>query len=121
MMIPMKYGDIYLSSGRGGRRPRRPAPARRRCARENDIAGGHLEPHWADRAYARGDRESMLARRLERARPASQWWTEQRERVLAQDLAEPVKVMFSESMRLEPGWAAEYQASGTCRRTSTST
>jgi acetone carboxylase, gamma subunit len=108
MMIPMKSGDIYLSSGRGGGGLGDPL-LRGDEALQNDIAGGHLEPHWADRAYARGDRQSMLARRLERARPASEWWAEQRERVLAQDLAEPVKVMFSESMRLEPRWAAEYR------------
>jgi acetone carboxylase gamma subunit len=29
--------------------------------------------------------------------------------VTAQDLIEPVKVMYAESMRLEPGWAAEFR------------
>ena len=48
-------------------------------------------------------------RRLKRARPAQEWWADQRERILAQDLIEPVKVMYSESMRLEPRWAAEFR------------
>jgi N-methylhydantoinase B/oxoprolinase/acetone carboxylase alpha subunit/acetone carboxylase gamma subunit len=108
MMIPMKSGDVYLSSGRGG--GGLGDPLLRSDARlEQDIAGGHLEPRWADRAYGRADRDAVLARRLERARPAQEWWARQRERILAQDLIEPVKVMFSESMRLEPGWAAEFR------------
>jgi N-methylhydantoinase B/oxoprolinase/acetone carboxylase alpha subunit/acetone carboxylase gamma subunit len=108
MMLAVKTGDLYLSSGRGGGGLGDPL-LRPDEAIERDVAGGHLQPQFADKAYGRGDRDAVLRRRLERARPASEWWAEQRERILAQDLIEPVKVMFSESMRLEPGWAAEFR------------
>src|SRR5439155_25218191 len=48
-------------------------------------------------------------RPLERARPVREWWSEARERVLAQDAIEPVKIMYAECMRLSPRWAAEYR------------
>lgn len=108
LMQAMKTGDLYLSSGRGGGGLGDPLlrPDERIDA---DIAGGHIQPEWAERAYARADREAARRRRLERAVPACEWWAEQRMRVLGQDLIEPVKVMFSESMRLEPAWAAEFR------------
>jgi N-methylhydantoinase B len=108
MMIPMKSGDVYLSSGRGGGGLGDPL-LRPEAQIEQDIEGGHLERQWAQRAYGGADRDAVRAGRLERARPAREWWAQQRERILAQDLIEPVKVMFSESMRLEPSWAAEYR------------
>lgn len=108
MMMAVRSGDLYLSAGRGG--GGLGDPLLRDDARlAEDIAGGHLQPRWADRAYGRRDRDAVRRRRLERARPASAWWAEQRERILAQDLIEPVKVMYAESMRLEPAWAAEYR------------
>jgi N-methylhydantoinase B len=108
MMIAVKSGDLYLSSGRGGGGLGDPL-LRPDAALEADIEHGHLQPRWADRAYGRADRDAVLRARLERARPASEWWAQQRERILAQDLIETVKVMYSESMRLEPGWAAEFR------------
>jgi len=108
LMQAMKHGDVYLSSGRGGGGLGDPL-LRSDEAIEADIAGGHIQPEWAEKAYGRADRDAVRRRRLERARPVRDWWAEQRERVLAQDLIEPVKVMFSESMRLEPGWAAEFR------------
>jgi N-methylhydantoinase B/oxoprolinase/acetone carboxylase alpha subunit/acetone carboxylase gamma subunit len=108
MMVAVKTGDLYLSTGRGGGGLGDPL-LRPDEAIEKDIAGGHLQPEHADKAYGRADRNAVLARRLERALPAQEWWAAQRERILAQDLIEPVKVMFSESMRLEPGWAAEFR------------
>jgi N-methylhydantoinase B/acetone carboxylase alpha subunit len=108
MMLAVKSGDLYLSTGRGGGGLGDPL-LRADDALDADVSGGHLQPAYADKAYGRGDRDSVLAQRLERAVPASEWWAVQRERILAQDLIEPVKVMFSESMRLEPGWAAEYR------------
>jgi N-methylhydantoinase B/oxoprolinase/acetone carboxylase alpha subunit/acetone carboxylase gamma subunit len=108
LMQAMKHGDIYLSTGRGGGGLGDPL-LRPDAAIDEDIAGGHIKADWAERAYGRGDRDAVRKQRLERARPASEWWAEQRERILAQDLIEPVKVMFAESMRLEPGWAAEYR------------
>jgi N-methylhydantoinase B len=108
MMQAVRGGDIYLSTGRGGGGLGDPL-LRSDQALEQDIAGGHLEPRWADRAYARADRDAVARQRLERARPAREWWKEERERILGQDLIEPVKVMLAESMRLEPAWAAEYR------------
>ncbi len=108
LMQAMKQGDLYLSSGRGGGGLGDPL-LRSDEAIDADIAGGHIQAEWAERAYCRADREAVRRRRLERARPAAEWWAEQRERVLAQDLIEPVKVMYAESMRLEPSWAAEYR------------
>jgi len=108
MMLPVKTGDIYLSSGRGGGGLGDPL-LRPDDAIDADIEGGHLDTRWADQAYARADRDAVLKQRLDRARPVSEWWEEQRRRVLDQQLIDPVKVMFSESMRLEPGWAAEFR------------
>jgi N-methylhydantoinase B/acetone carboxylase alpha subunit len=108
MMIAVRSGDLYLSSGRGGGGLGDPLD-RPDEAIEADIAGGHLQPRWADRAYGRRDRDAVRRRRLERAIPAREWWAGQRERILAQDLIEPVKVMYAESMRLEPRWAAEFR------------
>jgi acetone carboxylase, alpha subunit len=108
LMQAMKQGDVYLSSGRGGGGLGDPL-LRSDEAIEEDIAGGHIGRDWARAAYGVGDRDAARRRRLERARPAAEWWAQQRERILAQDLIEPVKVMYSESMRLEPGWAAEYR------------
>jgi N-methylhydantoinase B/oxoprolinase/acetone carboxylase alpha subunit/acetone carboxylase gamma subunit len=108
LMQAMKHGDIYLSTGRGGGGLGDPL-LRSDDAIDEDIAGGHIQAAWADRAYGRKDRDGVRRQRLERGRPTLEWWGEQRERILAQDLIEPVKVMYAESMRLEPGWAAEYR------------
>jgi N-methylhydantoinase B/oxoprolinase/acetone carboxylase alpha subunit/acetone carboxylase gamma subunit len=108
LMQAMKQGDIYLSSGRGGGGLGDPL-LRHEEAVEADVANGHMPPEWASRAYAPEDRTGARKRRLRRARPTRDWWSGQRQRILAQDLIEPVKVMFSESMRLEPRWAAEYR------------
>ncbi|HYF27365.1 MAG TPA: hydantoinase B/oxoprolinase family protein [Baekduia sp.] len=108
LMQAMKTGDLYLSSGRGGGGLGDPL-LRPDEAIERDIAGGHMKAEWAAKAYGRDDREAVRRRRLERARPAQEWWAEQRQRVLDQDLIDPVKVMFSESMRLDPDFAAEFR------------
>jgi N-methylhydantoinase B/oxoprolinase/acetone carboxylase alpha subunit/acetone carboxylase gamma subunit len=108
LMQAVKHGDIYLSSGRGGGGLGDPL-LRSDAAIEEDVAGGHIQREWAEKAYGRPERDVVRRRRLKRARPAQEWWAEQRERILAQDLIEPVKVMYAESMRLEPAWAAEYR------------
>ncbi|MDX6605279.1 MAG: N-methylhydantoinase [Solirubrobacterales bacterium] len=108
MMIAVKTGDLYLSSGRGGGGLGDPL-LRSEERIEEDIAGGHLQPQWADRAYGRADRDAVVEQRLQRARPAEEWWAEQRQRILDQDLIDTVKVMYAESMRLEPRWAAEFR------------
>jgi N-methylhydantoinase B/acetone carboxylase alpha subunit len=108
MMIAVKTGDLYLSSGRGGGGLGDPL-LRGEERIEEDIAGGHIQRSWAERAYGLENREGLMRRRLERARPAAEWWAEQRRRILDQDLIDTVKVMYAESMRLEPRWAAEFR------------
>jgi acetone carboxylase gamma subunit len=108
LMQAVKTGDIYLSSGRGGGGLGDPL-LRPEAAIAEDVADGHMTEAWARRAYALDDRDGARRRRLERARPAAEWWAEQRERIIAQDLIEPVKCMYAESMRLGPEWAAEFR------------
>ncbi|HEY2055507.1 MAG TPA: hydantoinase B/oxoprolinase family protein [Solirubrobacterales bacterium] len=108
MMIAVKTGDLYLSTGRGGGGLGDPL-LRSEERVEEDVAGGHLERRWAERAYGLGAREGLMRGRLDRARPAAEWWGGERERILAGDLIEPVRVMYAESMRLEPRWAAEFR------------
>ncbi|MGH2950561.1 MAG: acetone carboxylase subunit gamma, partial [Solirubrobacterales bacterium] len=66
-------------------------------------------PEYAEKAYSVSDRDGARRRRLERARPVEQWRAEQRERILAGDLIEPVKVGYAESMKLSARWAAEFR------------
>lgn len=108
ILQPIGSGDLYLSVMKGGAGLGDPL-LRPPEAVERDVAEGHLLPRFADSAYAVADREAARARRLERGRPAREWWAEQRERVLAQDFIEPVRSMYAESMKLSPRWAAEYR------------
>lgn len=108
LMQAVKSGDLYLSSGRGGGGLGDPL-LRFDEAIDADVAGGHIQAEWAERAYGRGDRDAVRRQRLHRARPAAEWWAQQRERILGQDLIDPVKCMYAESMRLEPRWAAEFR------------
>jgi N-methylhydantoinase B/acetone carboxylase alpha subunit len=108
MLQPFQSGDLYLSVMKGaaglGDPLLRPVEAV-----ERDVAEGHLLPRFAESVYGVSDRDAYRRRRLERSRPASEWWAEQRERVLAHDAIEPVKIMYAECMRLSPRWAAEYR------------
>ncbi len=108
MLKPFASGDLYHSVMKGaaglGDPLERPAEAV-----ERDVAEGHIEATFADAVYAVSDRDGARARRLDRARPAAQWWAEERERVLAGDFVDPVKVSYAESMKLSPRWAAEYR------------
>jgi acetone carboxylase gamma subunit len=108
LLEPFAEGDLYHSVMKGaaglGDPLERPAGAVRR-----DVAEGHIEADFAERVYAPGDRDTARARRLDRARPVADWWAEQRERVLAGDLIEPVKVGYEESIKLSPRWAAEFR------------
>jgi N-methylhydantoinase B/acetone carboxylase alpha subunit len=108
LLEPFAEGDLYHSVMKGaaglGDPLERPTDAVRR-----DVAEGHIEAEFAERVYAPGDRDAARAGRLERARPVADWWAEQRERVLAGDLIEPVKVGYEESIKLSPRWAAEFR------------
>jgi N-methylhydantoinase B/acetone carboxylase alpha subunit len=108
MLQAFDAGDLYLSVGKGSGGLGDPL-LRSVEHVEEDVASGHLLPRFAQSVYGVGDRDAYRRRRLDRARPSSQWWAEQRERVLAQRLIDPVKVMLAESMRLSPRWAAEYR------------
>jgi N-methylhydantoinase B len=108
MLQPFESGDLYLSVMKGGAGLGDPL-LRPVEAVERDIAEGHLLPRFAESVYGVSDRAAARRGRLERARPVADWWAEQRERVLAQDAIEPVKVMYAECMRLSPRWAAEYR------------
>ena len=108
LMQAVKTGDIYLSSGRGGGGLGDPLLRSDERIGE-DVEGGHIQPEWARRAYATDDRDGARHRRLERARPAAEWWAEERRRILDQRLIEPVKCMYAESMRLGPRFAAEFR------------
>jgi N-methylhydantoinase B len=105
---PFEDGDLYLSVMKGaaglGDPLLRPVEAV-----ERDVEEGHLLPRFAESVYGVSDRDGFRRARLERARPVREWWAEQRERVVAQDAIEPVKVMYAECMRLSPRWAAEYR------------
>jgi N-methylhydantoinase B/acetone carboxylase alpha subunit len=105
---PIGNGDLYLSvmKGAGGLGDPLLRPVE---AVQRDVEEGHLLPRFAESLYAISDREAARRRRLERARPVREWWAQQRERVLAQDFIEPVRVMYAESMKLSPRWAAEYR------------
>jgi acetone carboxylase gamma subunit len=55
------------------------------------------------------DRDAFRRRRLERGRPAREWWAAERERVLAGDVIDAVKVGYAESMKLSERFAAEFR------------
>ena len=108
MLAPFKSGDLYHSVMKGaaglGDPLERPAESV-----ERDVAEGHIEAKFAEAVYAVSDRDAARARRLDRARPVGDWWAGERERVLAGDLIDPVKVGYAESMKLSPRWAAEFR------------
>ncbi len=108
MLAPFKSGDLYHSVMKGaaglGDPLERPAEAV-----ERDVAGGHIEPEFAESIYAVDDRDGARARRLERARPAGEWWAGRARAGPRRDLIEPVKVGYEESMKLSEGWAAEFR------------
>ncbi|HET7177861.1 MAG TPA: hydantoinase B/oxoprolinase family protein [Solirubrobacterales bacterium] len=105
---PFTEGDLYLSvmKGAGGLGDPLLRPVE---AVERDVAEGHLLPRFAESVYGVSDRDAYRKRRLERARPAREWWGEQRERVLAGEIIDPVKVAYAESMKLSERWAAEFR------------
>jgi N-methylhydantoinase B/oxoprolinase/acetone carboxylase alpha subunit/acetone carboxylase gamma subunit len=119
---PFTEGDLYLSVMKGA--PGLGDPLLRSPeAVAEDVAGGHLLPRFVDSIYGvvldsdgtadaaatEDRRQSSRRARLERAVPAREWWAAERERVLAREMIEPVKVMYAESMRLSPRFAAEFR------------
>jgi N-methylhydantoinase B len=108
MLQPFASGDLYHSVMKGAAGLGDPLERPVRSV-ERDVAEGHLEAAFADSVYAVSDRDAARTRRLERARPAKEWWADERERVLAGDLIEPIRASYEESMKLSPRWAAEFR------------
>jgi len=122
MLEPFEPGDLYLSVMKGA--PGLGDPLLRPpAAVAGDVAEGHLLERFADSIYGvvldpggSADEEASVTRRerfraerLARAVPVRDWWAGQRERILAGNLAEPVRAGLAESMKLSGPWAAEYR------------
>jgi N-methylhydantoinase B/acetone carboxylase alpha subunit len=108
LLSPFANGDLYLSVMKGGAGLGDPL-LRPLEAVQRDIDEGHLLPRFAESVYGISGRDAFRRRRLERAIPVRDWVAAERERILAQDLAQAIKEMLAESMRLSPRWAAEYR------------
>ncbi len=105
---PFAEGDLYLSVMKGA--PGLGDPLLRRVDQvERDVEEGHLLPRFAESIYGVSDRDAYRRRRLERGRPAREWWASERERVLAGDFIDAVKVGYAESMKLSERFAAEFR------------
>ena len=110
LLEPFAEGDLYHSVMKGAaglgdplQRPAEAVAARRR-------RGAHRSPSYAERGLrasptARAPGAGASSARGRRA----EWWEAERERVLAGDLIEPIKVGYAESMKLSPRWAAEFR------------
>ena len=118
---PIASGDLYLVVLRGGSGLGDPLLRPPETVAE-DVRANHLLPRFAGSVYGveLGDgavdsgaterhRTEIRSQRLERATPAREWWRRERERVLAGNMLEPLRVMLAESMKLSPRWAAEYR------------
>jgi len=108
MLRAVRTGDVYVSVMKGAGGIGDPL-LRSVEAVQRDLDEGHLLPRFSESVYGISDRDAVRRRRLESVRSVSDWWAEQRERVLAQDLIDAVRVMYAESMRLSPRWAAEFR------------
>ena len=120
---PMAAGDLYLVVLRGGSGLGDPL-LRPPDAVAADVRDRHLLPRFAGSVYGvdLGDdgaapsagavqsrRAELRQARLDRAVPAREWWSAHRNRILAGELSEPIRVMLAESMKLSPRWGAEYR------------
>lgn len=121
-LSPFAPGDLYLSVMKGAAGLGDPL-LRTPSAVAEDVREGHLLPAYArsiygvvlgedgepEEAATLAERQRIRDERRRRARPVSEWWRDERERVLRQDAIEPIRVMYAEVMRLSPRWAAEYR------------
>ena len=121
-LAPIDHGDLYLSVMKGGSGLGDPL-LRVPDAVAQDVREGHLLPRLATSVYgvelgddggvrddATGElRAQLRTQRLADAVPVADWWARERERVLARDLPPHAQVMYAESMKLSPRWAAEFR------------
>lgn len=120
-LAPIQSGDLYLTVMRGGSGLGDPLLRPPEAVTE-DVREGHLLPRFADSVYGvvlgggeadaaatERRREEIRRQRLDRAVPAREWWSGQRERILAGELIQPIKDMLAECMKLSGRWAAEYR------------
>ena len=119
---PIGSGDLYQTLMRGGSGLGDPLLRRPEEVAE-DVRDDHLLPRFADSVYGvvlgeggepdasatQARREELRRARLDRAVPAREWWGRERERILAGEISHPLRVMYAESMKLSPRWAAEYR------------
>ncbi len=119
-LAPYAEGDLYLSVMKGGSGLGDPL-LRPVEAVHDDVAEGHLLARYAEPVYgvmlddggavdaeaSERRREEIRRQRLARSRPTREWWVAERVRVLAQEIIEPVRAAYAESMKLSPRWAAE--------------
>jgi acetone carboxylase gamma subunit len=105
---PFAEGDLYLSVMNGA--PGLGEPLLRPVEQvERDVTEGHLLPRFAESIYGVSDRDAYRRQRLERGRPVREWWAIERERVLAGNIIDAVKVGYAESMKLSERFAAEFR------------
>ena len=63
----------------------------------------------ADDDATRTRRAALREERLATGRPTADWWALERDRVLIRDIPAHAQVMYAESMKLSPRWAAEFR------------
>ena len=106
---PFAEGDLYLSVMKGGAGPRRPAAAPGRARRARRGRGPPAAP------LRRVDLRRLRPRRAtgggasSGAGPCASGGRAERERVLAGDIIDAVKVGYAESMKLSERFAAEFR------------
>ena len=118
---PFTEGDLYLSVMKGGGGLgdplERPVEAVRATSTRATCCPASPSPSTASRTATR-----PASARLERARPAREWWAERASGSWPQDIIEPVKVACTRSRcGCRSAGRRSSAASGTCRRTSPST
>jgi acetone carboxylase, alpha subunit len=113
----MREGDLYLCMFRGAAGVGDPIE-RPYASVMDDLDGDFLLERYARSVYGvvPGDpdatqrtRADLRTERGRNAVPVREWIKQERERVLARDMIEPVQRMYAESMRLSDRWAAEFR------------
>jgi N-methylhydantoinase B/oxoprolinase/acetone carboxylase alpha subunit len=121
-----QQGDLYLSVQNGGKGLGDPLEREPELVAA-DVRGGFLSARFARTTYGvilsekdgqvaadleatAAERRAMREARRTNAKPVAEWRREQRERVLAKDVVEPVRRMYRSAMELSEAFAAEFRA-----------